>query len=117
MSAKAEDLPHLTIEPLKFGPVLKALGEGHPDEFSEIFRVLKAADAAIEKSELFKEIGKAGSGESDAEAQVYAKARGMVAKDGELTFDEAVCKVLDENPELYEKYEDERQKTVKRRGK
>ena len=41
----------------------------------------------------------------------------MVAKDGELTFDEAVCKVLDENPELYEKYEDERQKTVKRRGK
>ena len=115
--AKAEDLPHLTIEPLKFGPVLKALGEGHPDEFSEIFRVLKAADAAIEKSELFKEIGKAGSGESDAEAQVYAKARGMVAKDGELTFDEAVCKVLDENPELYEKYEDERQKTVKRRGK
>ena len=41
----------------------------------------------------------------------------MVAKDGELTFDEAVCKVLDDNPELYEKYEDERQKTVKRRGK
>ena len=114
---KAEGLPNLAIEPIKFGPVLKALGEGHPAEFSEIFRVLKAADAAIEKSELFKEIGKAGSGESDAEAQVYAKARGMVAKDGELTFDEAVCKVLDDNPELYEKYEDERQKTVKRRGK
>jgi Asp-tRNA(Asn)/Glu-tRNA(Gln) amidotransferase B subunit len=114
---KAEDLPHLAIEPIKFGPVLKALGEGHPAEFSEIFRVLKAADVAIEKSELFKEIGKAGSGESDAEAQVYARARGMVAKDGELTFDEAVCKVLDDNPELYEKYEDERQKSVKRRGK
>ena len=114
---KAEDLPHLAIEPIKFGPVLKALGEGHPAEFSEIFRVLKAADAAIEKSELFKEIGKAGSGESDAEAQVYAKARAMVAKDGDLTLEDAVCKVLDENPELYDKYEDERQKTVKRRGK
>lgn len=114
---KAEDLPHLPIEVLKFAPIMKALGEGHPDEFSEIFRVLKAADAAIEKSELFKEIGKAGSGESDAEAQVYARARSMVAKDGELTFDEAVCKVLDDNPELYEKYEDERQKSVKRRGK
>ena len=114
---KAEDLPHLAIEPLKFGPVLKALGEEHPAEFSEIFRVLKAADAAIEKSELFKEIGKAGSGESDAEAQVYAKARAMVAKDGELTFDDAVCKVLEDDKELYTKYEDERQKTVKRRGK
>ena len=114
---KAEDLPHLAIEPLKFGPVLKALGEGHPAEFSEIFRVLKAADTAIEKSELFKEIGKAGSSESDAEAQVYAKARSLVAKDGDLTLEDAVCKVLDENPELYENYEDERQKTAKRRGK
>ena len=114
---KAEDLPHLAIEPLKFGPVLKALGEDHPDEFSEIFRVLKAADTAIEKSELFKEIGKAGSSESDAEAQVYAKARSLVAKDGDLILEDAVCKVLDENPELYEKYEDERQKTAKRRGK
>jgi hypothetical protein len=114
---KAEDLPHLAIEPLKFGPVLKALGESRPAEFSEIFRVLKAADVAIEKSELFKEIGKAGSGESDAEAQVYAKARAMVAKDGALTFDDAVCKVLEDDKELYTRYEDERQKTVKRRGK
>ena len=113
---KAEDLPHLAIEPLKFGPVLKALGESHPDEFSEIFRVLKAADAAIEKSELFKEVGKAGSGESSAEAAVYAKARGLVAKDGDLTFEEAVSKVLEEDPELYEKYEDERQAAVKKRG-
>ena len=114
---KAEDLPHLPIEVLKFAPVMKALGEEHPLEFAEVWRVLKAADALLEKSLAFSEIGKAGSSESDAEAQVYAKARGMVAKDGELTFDEAVCKVLDENPELYEKYEDERQKTVKRRGK
>ncbi len=114
---KAEALPNLAIEPLKFGPVLKALGEEHPAEFSEIFRVLKAADVALGKSELFKEIGKAGSGESDAEAQVYTKARSMVAKDGDLTFDDAVCKVLEEDKELYTKYEDERQKTVKRRGK
>jgi hypothetical protein len=114
---KAAALPNLAIEALKFGPVLKALGEGHPAEFSEILRVLKAADAAIEKSELFKEIGKAGSGESDAEAQVYAKARAMVAKDGALTFDDAVCKVLEDDKELYTRYEDERLKTVKRRGK
>lgn len=113
---KAEDLPHLAIEPLKFGPVLKALGESHPDEFSEIFRVLKAADVVIEKSELFKEVGKAGSGESSAEAAVYAKARGLVAKDGDLTFEEAVSKVLEEDPELYERYEDERQAVARKRG-
>jgi hypothetical protein len=113
---KAEDLSHLPVEPLKFGPVLKALGEGHPAEFEEILRVLKAADAALAKSELFKEIGKAGCGESCAEAAVYARARAMVAKDADLNFDEAVAKVLDDDPELYERYEDERQAVARKRG-
>ena len=113
---KAGDLSHLPVEPLKFGPVLKALGEGHPTEFEEILRVLKAADAALAKSELFKEIGKAGSGETSAEAAVYAKARGLVAKDADLTFDEAVAKVLEDDPELYERYEDERQAAARKRG-
>ena len=71
---KAEDLPHLPIEPLKFGPVMKALGEAHPAEFAEVYRVLKAVDAIVEKSALFSEIGKAGQGNS-AEAQIYAKAK------------------------------------------
>lgn len=114
---KAEDLPHLPIEVLKFAPIMKALGEEHPVEFAEVWRVLKAADAIIEKSPAFSEIGKAGSSESDAEAVVYAKARSMVAKDGNLTLEDAVCKVLEDDKELYTKYEDERQKTVKRRGK
>ena len=79
-------------------------------------RVLKAADAALAKSELFKEIGKAGSGETSAEAAVYAKARGLVAKDADMTFDEAVAKVLEDDPELYERYEDERQAAARKRG-
>ena len=114
---KAEDLPHLPIEPLKFGPVMKALGEAHPDEFAEVYRVLKAVDAIVEKSALFSEIGKAGQGNS-AEAQIYAKARAMVAKDGDLTFEEAVEKVMDLEPELYEKSEAEREERLaRRRGK
>ena len=113
--AKAEELPHLTIVPLKFGPVLKALGESHPKEFEEIFRVLKAAEAALEK-EFFREIGKSGSSESNAEAAVYAKAKALVAKDGELTFEQAVTKVLEDDPELYERYEEERQEAVKKRS-
>ena len=114
---KAEDLPHLPIEPLKFGPVMKALGEAHPAEFAEVYRLLKAVDAIVEKSALFSEIGKAGQGNS-AEAQIYAKARAMVAKDGDLTFEEAVEKVMDLEPELYEKSEAEREeRAAKRRGK
>ncbi len=111
---KADDLPHLPIEPLKFGPVMKALGEAHPAEFAEVYRLLKAVDAIVEKSALFSEIGKAGQGNS-AEAQIYAKARAMVAKDGDLTFEEAVEKVMDLEPGLYEKSEAEREERLARR--
>jgi len=116
--AKAEELQSLPVQPLKLGPIMKTIGEAHPEEFGEIFRLLKAADAVIEKSELFREFGKSGPGESSAEAQIYAKARAMVAKDGDLTFEEAVEKVMDLEPELYEKSEAEREeRAAKRRGK
>jgi len=114
---KAEDLPNLPIEVLKFAPIMKALGEEHPAEFAEVYRVLKAADAILEKSAVFSEIGKAGSKPSSAEAQIYAKARSMVAKDADLTFEEAVEKVMDLEPELYEKAEQERQERIARRGR
>ena len=42
----------------------------------------------------------------------------MVAKDGDLTFEEAVEKVMDLEPELYEKSEAEREERLaKRRGR
>lgn len=116
--AKAEELQNLPVQPLKLGPIMKTLGESHPREFDEIFKLLKAADAILEKSELFQEFGKAGSNESSAEGQIYAKARGLVAKDGDLTFEEAVEKVMDLEPELYEKAETERQeRAAKRRAR
>ena len=113
---KAEDLIHLPIEARKFAPVMKALGEDHPAEFAEVYRVLKAADALIEKSAVFSEIGKAGQAGS-AEAQIYAKATALVAKDGDLTLEEAVDKVMDMEPELYEKAEAERQEKAARRAR
>ena len=112
---KAGDLIHLPIEARKFAPVMKALGEEHPAEFAEVYRVLKAADALIEKSAVFSEIGKAGQAGS-AEAQIYAKATALVAKDADLTLEEAVDKVMDMEPELYEKAEAERQEKAAKRG-
>jgi len=41
-----------------------------------------------------------------------------VAKDGDLTFEEAVEKVMDLEPELYQKAEEEREeRAAKRRGR
>ena len=94
---------------------MKTLGESHPREFEEIFKLLKAADTILDKSELFREFGKAGPGEGGAEAQIYAKARALVAKDAAPTFEQAVEKVLDLEPELYEKAEEERQERIARR--
>jgi hypothetical protein len=114
---KAEELEHLPVEPQKHGKIFKEFGEAHPKEFAEVFKILKVADKMLADSEHFKEIGKGGeSGTGSAEAEVYSKARAMVTKDGKLTLDDAVCKVLDENPELYDKYEEERQENVRRRG-
>ena len=113
--AKAEELQNLPVQPLKFGPVMKTLGESNPREFEEIFKLLKAADAILDKSELFREFGKAGPGEGSAEAQIFAKARALVTKDAALTFEEAVERVMDLEPELYEKAEAERQERIARR--
>ena len=113
--AKAEELQNLPVQPLKLGPVMKTLGESNPREFEEIFKLLKAADAILDKSELFREFGKAGPGEGSAEAQIFAKARALVTKDAALTFEEAVEKVMDLEPELYEKAETERQERIARR--
>ena len=88
----------------------------YPAEFAEVYRVLKAADAIIEKSAVFSEIGKAGQAGS-AEAQIYAKATALVAKDADLTLEEAVDKVMDMEPELYEKAEAERQEKAARRAR
>ena len=105
------------MQPLKLSPIImKTLMESHPREFDEIFKLLKAADAVLEKSDLFQEFGKAGAKESRAEGQICAKARGLVAKDGDLTFEEAVEKVMDGEPELYERAEQERHERIARMG-
>lgn len=115
--AKAGELEHLPIQKDKHGAIFKTIGESHPQEFAEILNVLKAAERLVAKSTAFKEIGKHGEGATgSAEAIVYEKARGLVGKSDDLTFDEAVAKVMEDEPELYSRYEEERQAEVKQRG-
>ena len=115
--SKAGEMEHLPIQKDKHGAIFKTIGEAHPQEFAEILNVLKAAERLVAKSAAFKEIGKHGEGATgSAEAVVYEKARGLVGKSDDLTFDEAVAKVLEDEPELYSRYEEERQAAVKQRG-
>jgi hypothetical protein len=109
--AKAEELPFIpSLDPAKHSAVLKTLGESHPEEFAIVFNMLKEANALLAKSDAFAEVGRGGdAGLGSAEAIVYAKAKAMVQKDSELTFEAAVEKVLDQEPKLYEQYERERE--------
>ncbi|VVB67144.1 Uncharacterised protein [uncultured archaeon] len=107
---KAEALPHipgLTAE--KHAPIMKALGEDHPAEFAELYSVLKAADALLEKSAAWEEFGsaRAVSGGSVMN-KIQKAAEALVRKDTSgLTMDEAIEKVLEEHPEWYEEYDAE----------
>jgi len=104
------------------GYLAKALqGTGREDEGAEALvgtaKVLMAYKDAIPENAIALLAKCAGQGNS-TEAQIYSKARAMVAKDGDLTFEEAVEKVMDLEPELYEKAEEEREeRAAKRRGK
>jgi len=106
--AKAQALPNipgLTAE--KHAPIMKVLGEDHPAEFSEVFSLLKAADALLEKSAAWSELGseRAISGGSVMN-KIQKAAESLVRKDTSgMTIEDAIEKVLDDHPEWYDEYE------------
>ena len=114
--AKASALPHIPgLIAEKHAPILKALGESHPAEFAEIYSILKAADALLEKSSAWDEIGshRAVSGGSTMN-KIQKAAEALLQKDTSgLTMEDAIDKVLEDHPEWYEEYEATRAEAVK----
>ncbi|RJQ04429.1 MAG: hypothetical protein C4551_10775 [Bacillota bacterium] len=102
--AKAAEYKHLAVKPEEFGLVLKAIAEKAPDELAKVEAVLKAADEALGQSALFAEIGRGGEGGGSAMAKIEKAAGEIVQKDGKLTREQAVARVLDEHPDLYAEY-------------
>ncbi|MDI6814378.1 MAG: hypothetical protein QMD10_12730 [Desulfitobacteriaceae bacterium] len=103
--AKAAAFQGLPVKPEEFGPVLKTLAEKDPEVYTKIEGVLKAADEAITKGALFKELGRASYGdEGSALAKLEAKAEEIRKSDSRLTKEQAFVKACEENPELYAQY-------------
>lgn len=105
--AKAETFKALPIEAGVFGPVLKsAAAKLTKEENAELERVLKAADAAITETDLFKEQGRAReSGKADsAYAEAVQKADKLRENDPKLSKAQAVDKVLSEDRALQDRY-------------
>lgn len=89
--AKAADLTsNLGVKAEEFGPVLKSINAANPELATKIEAVLKAANEAVAKGDLFKEAGAesgaapTGISKSDAWAQIETLAEQSVQK-GEST--------------------------------
>jgi hypothetical protein len=97
---KAEAWKYLAVEPEKFGPVLRRVAAADPEAEAEIERVLTSANAVA--SESFGEIGKGGSGPTEAMGKLEAMAKAHAA-DKNVSTAEAMDALMrtDEGAALY----------------
>jgi hypothetical protein len=98
---KAASYKNLAVDSEKLGPVMKKLAEVAPEEFSQIEGVLKAADEAIAKGDLFSESGSSAGGNSaGAWDKIVAKGE-EIAKRDSISKEKGISKAIQENPDLY----------------
>lgn len=94
------------IDPAVVGPVMKSLADNNPTALTALETVLKAADAAIKGSSLFKEFG--GSRQvatGSAWDKVQKAAEDIRKANPALSMAQAIAKVGDINPQLIAEYE------------
>jgi len=111
--AKAAKLTsNLGVKADEFGPVLKSINAANPELAAKVEAVLKSANEAVAKGDLFKEAGAethgnpTGVAKADAWGQIETLASNMVAKGDSKTQAEAISEVLksDEGRRLYAIY-------------
>ena len=91
-------------------PMLKGLKAAGGSAYQDMIAVLDHAVDAVEKSGIFSEIGKSGSGfsgGSQAEERIESIAKGYMQNDPGLSHLAAVAKAWEDNPELMGVYEEE----------
>ena len=101
--AKAKEIAALPVEEDKLVEMMKSVSD-------EVFEILKTASKLVEESELLKEKGQAtGANQStDAWDAILTKAKKIQEKDG-TTIEKAVSQVMNDEPELYQKYIEEKE--------
>lgn len=107
----AKGMPTLG-EAIKVGPVLKEMSEKLSKEsYDAVMTILKAADERTKKGLLLQEIGKDGEGVSDSSAYGEIEKSAKTIMDTEkISYTMALQKAIRQNPDLYEKYTNERAK-------
>ena len=89
-------------------PLLKSLKAAGGTAYNDMIAVLDQAVDTVEKSGAFSEIGKSGHGsnENSAEAKISGIAKGYVEKDPSLSYEQAIAKAWENNPDLLAEYDE-----------
>lgn len=89
-------------------PLFKSLKAAGGNAYDQMLTVLDAGVTAVEKSGIFSEIGKKGSGEANAWVAIEKHADDIQKSMPNLTRAQAVDKACEQHPELVHEYEDKR---------
>ena len=77
------------------------------DEF--VRTILKGANTLLKESAIYMEVGKTGvTGGTDASKKSESMAKELMKSDSSLTLEQAEERILEQNPELYKEYKDEK---------
>jgi hypothetical protein len=97
--AKAETLTDVLGEAAEWAPVLDELEENAPEAYSKVVEKLAVAQAQLEQSDIFKELGSSGTGEQN---RLESLTKAKMETDPALTIEQARVAVRKENPEIVE---------------
>jgi hypothetical protein len=99
---EAKALPNIPSSENDIAKQLRQAYEVGEDFYNNLHTVLTKTNSAMAKSDIFQEIGK--SGDNAGAATVDAKAQELRKVHTDMSRDQAVAKVLEDNPHLYDEY-------------
>lgn len=102
--AKAKGWTHLSLDADVVGKALRRLNDTDETLAKSIEAVLDSVNAQAESANIFAEIGKSASGNSDAYSQMTSMAKAAVESGEARTFEQAFADVVSKNADLYNQY-------------
>lgn len=89
-------------------PLLKSLKAAGGTAYNDMIAILDQTVNTVEKSGVFSEIGKSGHfGGNSAETKISGIAKGYMEKDPSLSYNEAVAKAWEDNPDILNEYDEQ----------
>ena len=104
---RASQFSNLPLPKEKIAVLLRKTAELGEEVYKDFETILKSLDEQLKQNLLFKEQGKSLEGASSAWSKIEQLANTIIEKNAGFTKEQAIRKVIEENPELYLEYQKE----------